>query len=50
MEVGQGPNWGCSAKEKQIKSDYVTSLKKFEVQKYAIQVQYMFRPLLGNLS
>jgi hypothetical protein len=24
MEVGQGPNWGCSAKEKKIKAGILT--------------------------
>jgi hypothetical protein len=33
MEVGQGPNWGCNAKEKKLKFAQVVGLCDIEINK-----------------
>jgi hypothetical protein len=31
MEVGQGPNWGSSAKEKKYKSNYICKVRIYDL-------------------
>jgi hypothetical protein len=51
MEVDQGPNWGCSAKEKKLLVGYFIynlSLCKFNMSKnymhISFKIKYFFRP------
>jgi hypothetical protein len=39
MEVGQGPNWGCSAKEKKERNDKVIKTGKLGVSYYVMGVE-----------
>jgi hypothetical protein len=46
MEVGQGPNWGCSAKEKKL--FYQSGFSVFEECQYNCFLQeYVFSPMLN---
>jgi hypothetical protein len=44
MEVGQGPNWGCSAKEKKMCESY-------ETHKYAVRAKcrQLFNIMSGGM-
>jgi hypothetical protein len=49
MEVGQGPNWGCSAKEKKITSVLYLSGQK-QTKEYKLQITSFIEARVGYLG
>jgi hypothetical protein len=47
MEVGQGPNWGCSAKEKKILLGRLYQICHFN-NEYRFYKQYVYLFLINN--
>jgi hypothetical protein len=43
MDIGEGPNWGCSAKEKNMSIGYNAHYKEAQIERYIPQTLFSTR-------